>query len=182
MVLWPSWEPDRTVQGLGEALLAHARYAKAVFQDPAEDGRNAELEAARRACGIASNNLEASLSRALQEPRRGQGRKLETILAADAALRRLGGALLALQHDPRCRAGLSDADWTAWGRSVPDALVALADGGAAASQPEAPPQGTLARIGRVIDVLGDIMAEVTAAGVSPRRAVEAAPIEQPVSP
>ncbi len=61
----------------------------------------ASVEAARRACGIASNNLEASLSRALQEPRRGQERKLEIDLAADAALRRLGGALLALQHDTR---------------------------------------------------------------------------------
>ena len=182
MVLWPSWEPDRTLQGLGEALRAHARYARAIFQDPAEDGRNAELEAARRACGIASNNLEASLSRALQEPRRGQGRKLEMILAADAALRRLGGALLALQHDTRRRAGLSDADWSVWGCSVQDALVALAEGAPVAPKPQAPPEGTLARIGRVIDVLGDIMAEMTDIGVPRRRGAEAPPVEQPVSP
>ncbi len=78
MVLWPSWEPDRTAQGLGEALRAHARYAKAIFRGHgARMAVTASVEAARRACGIASNNLEASLSRALQEPRRGQERKLE---------------------------------------------------------------------------------------------------------
>ena len=185
MVLWPSWEPDRTVQGLGEALRAHARYARAIFEDTPEDRRHATVEAARRACGIASNNLEASLSRALQEPRRGQGRKLEIILAADAALRRLGGALLALQHDTRRRAGLSDADWTEWGRSIPEALAALADGAPMAAHPEAPPQGTLGRIGRVIDVLRDILAEMTeagpAAGVPPSTSAEA-PGTQPVSP
>ena len=161
MVLWPSWEPDRTAKGLGEALRAHSRYAKAIFRDAAEEERHPSVEAARRACGIASNNLEASLSRALQEPRRGQARRLEIILAADAALRRLGGALLVLQHDSRLRAGLSDADWTAWGRSIPQALDALADGTPVPPQPEAPPQGTLGRIGRVIDVLRDILAEMS---------------------
>ena len=167
MVLWPSWEPDRTAKGLGEALRAHSRYARAIFDDTAGEGRSFALEAARRACGVASNNLEASLSRALQEPRRGQERTLEIILAADAALRRLGGALLALQHDGHLRAGLSDADWSAWGRSIPAALDALADGTPAASSFEAPPQGTLGRIGRVIDVLRDILAEMTDAGSSP---------------
>ena len=166
MVLWPSWEPDRTTKGLSEALRAHSRYAKAIFQDTQDNDRHPGVEAARRACGIASNNLEASLSRALQEPHRGQARRLEIILAADAALRRLGGALLVLQHDSRLRAGLSDADWTAWGRSIQQALDALADGTSVAPQPAAPPQGTLGRIERVIDVLRDILAEITDAGSS----------------
>ena len=164
MVLWPSWEPDRTTQGLGEALRAHSRYAKAIFEGTTQDGSHGNIEAARRACGIASNNLEASLSRALQEPRRGQERKLEIMLAADAALRRLGGALLTLQHDSRLRGRLSDADWTAWSRSIPEALDALADGAPLSFQFETAVVGTLGRIGRVIDVLRDIMDEMPMAG------------------
>ena len=160
-LLWPSWEPDRTARGLADALLAHARYAAAVFAARAGAGDPAALEAARRAAGVASNNLEASLSRALQEPGRAHRQRLETIMAADAGLRRLGGTLLTLQHDTRAREGLGEGDWEAWSHWVPDALERLAApaGGRAPPPPAAPPAGTLARVGRVVEVLGDIVAE-----------------------
>lgn len=160
-LLWPSWEPDRTARSLAEALRAHARYAAAVFAARAGAGQAAGLDAARRAAGMASNNLEASLSRALQEPGRAHRHRLEAIMAADAALRRLGGALLTLQHDTRARDGLAEGDWDAWSRWVPEALERLAapEGGRAPASPPAPPAGTLARVGRIVEVLGDIVAE-----------------------
>ncbi|RYC30689.1 FUSC family protein [Lichenibacterium minor] len=163
-LLWPSWEPDRTAQGLRDALAAHARYAAAVFAARAGNATPADVEAARRVAGVANNNLEASLSRALQEPGRGHRRRLEVIMAADAALRRLGGALIALQHDTHAADGLGEGGWTAWSRWVPETLDRLALSGAAPAvpPPPAPPAGTLARIGRVVEVLGDVVGERTA--------------------
>ena len=164
MVLWPSWEPDRTAQGLRDALAAHARYAAAVLAARAGAGEPAAVDVARRAAGVSSNNLEASLSRALQEPGRAHRRGLETIMAADAGLRRLGGALIALQHDAQAGDGLPQGGWDAWSRWLPEALHRLATPGAAPAgpPPPAPPAGTLARIGRVVEVLGDIVADGTA--------------------
>ena len=164
MVLWPSWEPDRTAQGLRDALDAHARYAAAVLAARAGAGEPAAVDVARRAAGVSSNNLEASLSRALQEPGRAHRRRLEAIMAADAGLRRLGGALIALQHDAQAGDGLPQGGWDAWSRWLPEALHRLATpGGApAGTPPPAPPSGTLARIGRVVEVLGDIVADGTA--------------------
>ncbi len=164
-LLWPSWEPDRTAQGLRDALRAHARFAAAVCALRAGGGDPGEVERMRRAAGVASNNLEASLSRALQEPGRAHRRRLETILAADAGLRRLGGALIALQHDTHAGDGLAEDGWAAWSRWVPDALeqMSSSDRAPAAPPPPAPVAGTLARIGRVVAVLGDILAEGAAA-------------------
>ena len=164
MVLWPSWEPDRTAQGLRDALDAHARYAAAVLAARAGAGEPVAVDVARRAAGVSSNNLEASLSRALQEPGRAHRRRLETIMAADAGLRRLGGALIALQHDAQAGDGLPQGGWDAWSRWLPEALHSLATPGAApaSAPPPAPPSGTLARIGRVVEVLGDIVGDDTA--------------------
>ncbi len=160
-LLWPSWEPDRTAQGLRDALKAHALYAAAVFAVRAGHGTAADVETARRAAGVANNNLEASLSRALQEPGQRHRRRLEMIMAADAGLRRLGGALIALQHDTRASETVEAEGWAAWSRWVPEALdrLAASDPGPAGSPPPAPPSGTLARIGRVVEVLGDVVAE-----------------------
>ena len=167
-LLWPSWEPDRTARSLADALRAHARYAAAVLAARAGAGQAAGLDAARRAAGMSSNNLEASLSRALQEPGRAHRQRLEAIMAADAALRRLGGALLTLQHDTRAGEGLAPAEWEAWSRWVPEALERLAapEPGRAPAPPPAPPAGTLARVGRVVEVLGDIVADRGAAAAA----------------
>ncbi len=160
MILWPSWEPDRTAQGLRAALSAHAVFAAAVFARRSGAATASAVEAARRAAGVASNNLEASLSRALQEPGRTHRRKLETMMAADAGLRRLGGALLALDHDTHADDGLADDGWAAWSRWVPQALDGLAEGERSrAPSPPAPPAGTLARIGRVVEILGDVVTD-----------------------
>ena len=136
-------------------------FAAAVFARRSGAGDAVAVEAARRAAGVASNNLEASLSRALQEPGRTHRRKLETMMAADAGLRRLGGALLALDHDTHADEGLATEEgWEAWSRWVPDALGQLAETDPSLpAPPPAPPAGTLARIGRVVEMLGDVVAD-----------------------
>ncbi len=105
LVLWPSFEPARVDGEVRAAIAAHARYAEtllAALVDARCLGTTTwpDVENARRAAGLASNNLEASLSRALLEPRRAGFARFEPALAIDAALRRMAGRLLALQHDP----------------------------------------------------------------------------------
>ncbi len=68
-VLWPVWEPARLTGELRQAILAHGNYAateiKAILGEASPDA----VTQARRAAGLASNALEASLQRALLEPR-----------------------------------------------------------------------------------------------------------------
>ena len=54
-------------------------------------GKVADPARARRAAGLASNNLEASLQRAMHEPRRGQRDRLQAVLVADGAVAARGG-------------------------------------------------------------------------------------------
>ncbi len=135
-LLWPSWEPGRVRQALAAAITAHAAYADlelSALIDPAATSPEA-LEAVRRAAGLASNNLETALNRALQEPRNAARREAETALVVDAALRRLAGRLLALQHDP-AQAGCDKATLTAWRAWMAQSFAALAS-----SQPLPPAQ------------------------------------------
>ena len=164
MVLWPSWEPDRTEGELRAALKAHAGYAKAVFDFMSGQGDASGLDEARRWAGVASNNLEASLSRALQEPGSRRSRRIESLLAADAALRRLGGGFLALRYDPNARDRVDEDLWGSWRAWIPAALQGLAERGARPERmPAAPPNSTLARLGRALELLGDLVVHLPGA-------------------
>ncbi len=169
MVLWPSWEPERTEGELKVALKAHADYAAAVFALMSETEHAAALDEARRKAGLASNNLEASLSRALQEPKTRRSHRLESLMAADAALRRLGAGFVTLRYDPAARLGVDDAAWAAWRIWVPAALTDLSADGLSklGRMPEAPATSTLARLGRAIELLRELL--------SPRQARNAEP-------
>jgi len=110
------------------------------------------LDRMRRAAGVASNNLEASLARALQEPRRSAREGLETAMVVDAALRRLAGRLSSIQHDPASapdKAAL--AAWRGWLRL---AFRSLVDGTALPpGQPTPEPGSSTARIVRQIELI-----------------------------
>ena len=58
------------------------------------------LGQARRAAGVASNALEALITRALLDPSRKNPEKLEAAMVVDAALRRCAGRLTTLRYDP----------------------------------------------------------------------------------
>jgi uncharacterized membrane protein YccC len=66
--LWPSWEPGRLDGELRAAVRSHGRYAELELGLLQGEATQAAVDAARRAAGMASNNLEASLNRALVEP------------------------------------------------------------------------------------------------------------------
>ncbi len=151
-VLWPSWEPDRLRRELCAALTAHAAYADVELAALLGEAPAAALDQVRRAAGVASNNLEASLARALQEPRRSARAGLESAMVVDAALRRLAGRLTSIQHDPGMapeRAALSA--WREWLRL---AFQSLAEGTVLPpGQPTIEAGSATARIARQIELI-----------------------------
>ena len=159
LLLWPSWEPDRLRAEVFAAIAAHAAYARATLAALAgAPEEHQDRERARRAAGMASNNLETSLSRALHEPRHGGGGRLEAALVADATLRRVAGRLSAMQHDPAERSLMDRAGWASWRDWTSGALGALAAGNPMPPQPAGPPgSDAVARIARQIELLDGAM-------------------------
>ncbi len=158
MLLWPIWEPDRVRSDLRAALAAHAAYAAAVLDG--NPGVNADK--ARRNAGLASNNLEASLARVMQEPRRGQRDRLQAVLVADATLRRIAGRLTAIALDPP--AGHRSAAWPATANWAIAALNALVDGAELPPAPAASGIDMLDRLSRQVALLGDTLSRVDGFG------------------
>ncbi len=162
LVLWPSWEPQRLRQELLTAIAAHARWADAELGLLLGETDSAAVDQARRAAGLASNNLEASLSRTLQEPR--PTLRLEEVMVVDAALRRLAGRLSAMQLDPQAAASLAPEAWRRWRAWLPAALRGLAQDPPAplpprpeAARPQAAQTDTLARIARQVELMDGAM-------------------------
>ncbi len=154
LVLWPSWEPGRLRREQQAALVAHARYAQAAMAELLGEGGASATEAARRGAGVSTNNLEASLARALQEPRRSQRRRLQAAMVVDATLRRIAGQLSALRHDPAARATLDVAAWRRWRDWIAATLRAAAESGAPAiARPAGAAPEALSRIARQIELL-----------------------------
>jgi uncharacterized membrane protein YccC len=145
ILLWPSWEPDRVRADLQAAVAAHAAYASAVL-NPSPDH---DAEQARRAAGLASNNLEASLARAMQEPRRGQRTRFEAAFVADAALRRVAGRLIAISL-----AGAGGGPVARW---VVVALAALAARGPLPPRPLGQGAPMLDRLARQVELLNEVL-------------------------
>jgi uncharacterized membrane protein YccC len=169
VLLWPSWEPDRLRDELKAAIAAHARYAEAVMALRTGGAPPDTVEAARRAAGLASNNLETSISRALLEPGQGPGLtgagpdRIEAAMLVDAALRRIAGRLAALQLVVGTPDGMGAEDWDAWRRWIANALEGLQQSPAMAPpRPDAAPVESLARIGRQIELMQGALARLAA--------------------
>lgn len=123
LVLWPSWDKARVARDLRVAILAHAAYARAEIGALLGEATVVQVEAARRAAGMACNNLEATLQRALLEPGR-QPTQLTSALAVDAALRRMAGRVSAMQLDAGGRHDPAPwRDWANWIETVGSDLV-----------------------------------------------------------
>jgi uncharacterized membrane protein YccC len=120
LLLWPGFERGRLDPSITAAIRAHIGYVHAVFEALLAD--KPASPAPRRAAGLASNNLEAALSRALLEPHRRQDHAIERGAVVDAALRRMAGRLSVLSLD---RPAISEAErplWTAWQSWLEDCL------------------------------------------------------------
>ncbi|HYM03911.1 MAG TPA: FUSC family protein [Stellaceae bacterium] len=165
-VLWPSWEPGRLRDEIRAAIAAHGRYARAVLSQLLDETTLAEVEQARRAAGLASNNAEASISRALLEPRAGRQDRLETAMVIDAALRRLAGRLSAMQLDPTLRRLCAPEVIRIWRDWIAGAMEALAEGAAVAPPRPLAPGGSqsdaFSRSARQIELMAGAMARLAA--------------------
>ncbi|HME21225.1 MAG TPA: FUSC family protein [Acetobacteraceae bacterium] len=166
--LWPSWEPERLAQEARSAIGAHSGYADAALAAAAGSGPSPAVEVARRDAGLASNSLEASISRALTEPGATGRDRLEAALVIDAALRRCAGRLSAMQLDPGLRASLTPTELAEWRDWIGGSMRALAAG--ETSLPPRPTTGeadSLLRVARQIELMGGAMgrlAEPSTAG------------------
>ncbi|MBK3395487.1 FUSC family protein [Methylobacterium ajmalii] len=166
LLLWPLWEPARVRDALRTALETHAHYADAVVAERLGEAQSAAAEAAARAAGLASNNLEAALSRALQEPRRRGHSRIEAAMVADATLRRMAGRLAILRHEPE-PAGAEAATWRAWRDWLSRALAATAAGERLPPKPEQAESTAFGRIAAQIELLAGTLKR---AGIGPREA------------
>ncbi|KMO40095.1 cyclic nucleotide-binding protein [Methylobacterium variabile] len=166
LLLWPLWEPGRVRDALRTALQTHARYAEAVLAERLGEGPASAAEAAARAAGLASNNLEAALSRALQEPRRRGRSRIEAAMVADATLRRMAGRLAMLRHEPEL-AGPDAAAWRAWRDWLGQALARTAGGEALPPKPEGAESEAFGRIAAQVELLAGTLKR---AGISGRAA------------
>jgi uncharacterized membrane protein YccC len=161
VLLWPSWEPPRLSRDLRAALRAYAAYADAVFADVAGEAVQPSLHQRRRRAGVAVSNLEASISRALQEPRQGRDTRqwLEAVMVADATLRRFGGRLLVLHHDRAGHGALDRESLQRWRIWITGALGAFADGRPPPDRkPDDPRVESVSRMARQIELLGGALA------------------------
>ncbi len=149
LVLWPGFEGTRLEASIAGAIAAHAAYAKAVFQALQEGGP--APDAPRRAAGLASNNLEAALSRALLEPHRRRDPVIERGAVVDAALRRMAGRLSVLSLD---RPPIPDAErplWEEWKRWIEDCFCGKLRSRPA--MPLGPGAETLGRLARQTELI-----------------------------
>jgi len=164
ILLWPSWEPDRLRAELRTAISAHATFAEAELDLLLGAATADAVERARRAAGVASNNLEASLSRALHEPRRSLRAGLQSVLLVDAALRRMAGPLSALQLDPHHAGGVAAPVLTLWRDWIGRSLRAMADGRAVADpHPDGAVPDALARLARQIELMDGAVRRISLA-------------------
>ena len=133
LALWPGRQPQRALAEVRRAIAAHAASADAVFGELLGEHQSERSDDARRQAGIASNALEAALSRSMLEPRLVAGSHLNAALTIDAALRRIAGRLSVVRilhedqaaEDVEPRVSAADLSaWRAWVKSASATVLA----------------------------------------------------------
>ena len=153
-LLWPSREPDLVAAEVRNAIAAHGTYADANFAVLQGELTAAQLDHVRRAAGLASNTLEALITRALLEPGKRHYASLEAAMAIDAALRRCAGRLATLQHDPALLEHMPGEQLTLWRNWIATSLRQLGTGDdAIPPRPGDVENDALARIARQIELI-----------------------------
>ncbi len=157
-VLWPSREPDLVAPAVQRAIAAHGAYAEADFAAILGEADGLAAGPARRAAGVASNALEALITRALLEPGQKQRDALEAAMVVDAALRRYAGRLAMLRHDPALTDAVPAETLRIWRTWIGSAMGRLASG--TTDLPPRPGEAgndALTRIARQIELMAGAM-------------------------
>jgi uncharacterized membrane protein YccC len=167
-LLWPSWEPARLRQEVAAGIAAHGQYAEAELSFLVGEADAATVERARRAAGLSTNNIEASVSRAMLEPIHTERDKLEAAMVIDAALRRLAGRLSAMQLDSGLAAAFGADTLRSWRAWIGTSLQALAAGqGKLAPRPPLAPgprAEAMLRIARQIELMAVVVDRAVGSG------------------
>jgi uncharacterized membrane protein YccC len=157
-LLWPSREPDLLAAEVKKAIAAHGSYAEADFAALLGDSSGAALGEVRRAAGVASNALEALITRALLEPGNKQQDALEAATVVDAALRRCAGRLATLQHNPALVSAIPARTLRTWRDWIGTSMRRLASGKTdVPPRPAGSDNDTLARLARQIELIAGAM-------------------------
>jgi uncharacterized membrane protein YccC len=154
-LLWPSREPDLVAAEVRKAIAAHGLYAEADFAALLGQALPAEISQARRAAGVATNSLEALITRSLLEPGHKQQDALEAAMVVDAALRRCAGRLATL---PDVVSGTPPQTLRIWRDWIGGAMRSLASGNTdLPPRPSGPENDALSRIARQIELMSGAM-------------------------
>ncbi|HTU54428.1 MAG TPA: FUSC family protein [Acetobacteraceae bacterium] len=148
-VLWPSWEGRYLRRRLANDVSANGDFLIAALDARMGRASDEEVEAARRRAGLAGNNAEASLRRALQEPRRHPSDEIAAAMTIAAAARRLAGIAAVIAQTADAGPDLSERR-----ERLRIRLDQLASAIAEASPPaaaEAPPPGLVGQQLAVLD-------------------------------
>lgn len=113
-LLWPGFDAPKLATVVAAAKREHLAYANAVFAALLGQGDWAAVDNFRRAAGLASNNLEATIARALAEPHGKYEDLLMKASTADAAMRRLAGRLSLLAVEQPAISAQDKPLWQAW--------------------------------------------------------------------
>jgi uncharacterized membrane protein YccC len=154
LVLWPIWEPDQVRLELRKAVRAHAAFARAVLGTGAEAEASGARAQAARAAGLALNDLEAALARALQQPRAGRHPQVEMAMVADATLRRISARLTALRYAAETADPDALAAWSDW---IAATLASLGGEGTPPGMPDAPRSDGLRRLVGQVELLAETL-------------------------
>ena len=148
VLLWPSWESRYLRRRLANDISANGDFLIAALDARMGRASDEAVEAARRRAGLAGNNAEASLRRALEEPRRHPADEIAAAMTIAAAARRLAGIASVIGEG----AGPELAEWR---ERLRIRLAQLACAIAEASPPPAPEAPLPALVGRPLAVLNE---------------------------
>ncbi|MFO1161379.1 MAG: FUSC family protein [Reyranellaceae bacterium] len=124
-VLWPSWESRYLRRRLADDLRANGSFLLTALDGWRGAATPQQTEVARRQAGLAGNNAEASIRRAVDEPHRRSADEIAAAMLITAASRRLTGIAAAIMHG--ARGGGSDGDMTEKRRVLQATLKEVAD-------------------------------------------------------
>ncbi len=162
LLVWPSRAAEGLAEELRSAIAAHGRFAVAELAHLLGEADAASVDAARRAAGLASNSMEASISRALLEPGQAQHGRLDAALVVDAALRRYAGRIAALPFDRDLARIVPPPAMRLWQGWIDDAMRRLAAGETSLPpRPAVPGSDALMRIARQVELMAGALERLT---------------------